>query len=106
MSVKKLTDSAFKKDVLDSGSLVLVDFWAEWCGPCRMIGPILEELAGEIGSKAVIGKINIDENPETPSTYGVRSIPTLMLFKNGEPVGMKVGVQSKTALLSWIESAA
>lgn len=106
MAVQKLTDDAFKSDVLESSTPVLVDFWAEWCGPCRMLGPILEELAGEVDGKAVIGKMNIDENPETPATYGVRSIPTMIVFKNGEPAGMKVGVQSKDALKSWIESLA
>lgn len=104
MEILKVTDASFKKDVLDSSKTVLVDFWAEWCGPCRMIAPILEELLQDIGDKASIAKLNIDENPETPATLGVRSIPTLMLFKDGKMVGTKVGVQSKATLLEWIQS--
>jgi thioredoxin 1 len=104
MEILKITDASFKKDVMDEKGPVLVDFWAEWCGPCRMIGPVLEELSQEVGATAVIGKLNIDENPETPALLGVRSIPTLMIFKDGKMVGTKVGVQSKTALLEWIKS--
>ncbi len=104
MEVLKITDGSFKKDVMEAKLPVLVDFWAEWCGPCRMIGPILEELSQEIGGAAVIGKLNIDESPETPALLGVRSIPTLMLFKDGKMVGTKVGVQSKAALLEWVKS--
>jgi thioredoxin 1 len=104
MGILKITDGSFKKDVMESKVPVLVDFWAEWCGPCRMIAPVLEELAQEIGTDAVIGKVNIDENPETPALLGVRSIPTLMLFKDGKMAGTKVGVQSKSALLEWIQS--
>jgi thioredoxin 1 len=103
MSVLKITDSSFKTDVTDAKGKVLVDFWAEWCGPCRMLSPILEELAAEV-DETTIAKLNIDENPETAAILGVRSIPTLMIFKNGQMVGTKVGVQSKASLLEWIES--
>lgn len=104
MEILKVTDSSFKTDVMESKKAVLVDFWAEWCGPCRMIGPVLEELVQEVGDDAVIAKLNIDENPETPALLGIRSIPTLMIFKDGKMVGTKVGVQSKTALADWIKS--
>ena|ERR1700722_5324949 len=104
MTILKVTDASFKKEVMEANKPVLLDFWAEWCGPCRMISPILEELVQEIGDKAVIAKLNIDENPEIPAQLGIRSIPTLMLFKDGKMMGIKVGVQSKAALLDWIES--
>lgn len=105
MDILKVTDASFKNDVMESKKPVLVDFWAEWCGPCKAIAPVLEELVQEVGETAIIAKLNIDENPQTPAVLGIRSIPTLMLFKGGKMVGMKVGVQSKTALVAWIQSA-
>ena len=99
------TDASFETDVLKSSTPVVVDFWAEWCGPCKMIGPSLEEIAKELGPKAKIVKINIDENPSTPSKYGVRGIPTLMVFKDGKLAATKVGAAPKNQLQSWIESS-
>lgn len=104
MATKAVTDSSFKADVIDSDRPVLVDFWAEWCGPCKMIGPALEEISDELGEKLTIAKVNIDENPDAPGQYGVRGIPTMILFKNGEPAATKVGAAPKSALKSWIES--
>ncbi|MBJ7444420.1 MAG: thioredoxin TrxA [Sphingobium sp.] len=104
MATKAVTDSSFKADVIDSDKPVLVDFWAEWCGPCKMIGPALEEISDELGEKITIAKVNIDENPDAPGQYGVRGIPTMILFKNGEPAATKVGAAPKSALKSWIES--
>jgi len=100
---KQVTDSSFNDDVLGASGPVVVDFWAEWCGPCKQIAPALEEISSEMGDKVTIAKINIDENPETPSTYGVRGIPTLMLFKNGEVADTKVGALPKSQLMQWIE---
>ena len=97
-----VTDASFENDVLKSSKPVLVDFWAEWCGPCKMIGPSLEEIANELGDKIKIAKLNIDENPELAAQFGVRSIPTLMIFKGGEVADMKVGAAPKTALSHWI----
>ena len=102
---KQIKDSEFENEVIASKIPVLIDFWAEWCGPCKMLGPILEQLEGEMGDKVKIVKMNIDENPETPSRYGVRSIPTMMLFKNGEQVAVKVGVLPKNVVKEWIEGA-
>ena len=100
-----LTDGTFEQEVLNSDVPVVVDYWAEWCGPCKMIGPILEELAAEYGGKVKMAKINIDENPQTPPKFGIRSIPTLMVFKNGEVEGTKVGAASKSDLAAFIDSS-
>ncbi len=105
MSEMQVTDSSFEADVLNADGPVLVDFWAEWCGPCKQIAPILEEIASELEGALTIAKVNIDENPQTPSKYGVRGIPTLILFKGGQVVGTKVGSVPKSALLDWVQSA-
>jgi thioredoxin 1 len=104
MATKAITDASFADDVLNSDTPVLVDFWAEWCGPCKMIGPSLEEISDELGERVVIAKLNIDDHPETPGKLGVRGIPTMMLFKNGEKVAEKVGAAPKSALKGWLES--
>ncbi|WP_327196607.1 thioredoxin TrxA [Sphingobium sp. Leaf26] len=104
MATKAVTDLSFKDDVINSDKPVLVDFWAEWCGPCKMIGPALEEISEELADKVTIAKINIDENPDAPGQYGVRGIPTMILFKNGEAAATKVGAAPKSALKGWIES--
>ncbi len=105
MSTHAVTDASFEADVLKSTTPVVVDFWAEWCGPCKMIGPSLEEIAKELGPKAKIVKVNIDENPHTPSKYGVRGIPTLMVFKDGKLASTKVGAAPKNQLASWINDS-
>ncbi|MDE2446991.1 MAG: thioredoxin [Alphaproteobacteria bacterium] len=105
MSTHKVTDASFEADVLNSKTPVVVDFWAEWCGPCKMIGPSLEEIANELGTKAKIVKLNIDENGNTPAKFGVRGIPTLMVFKDGKLAATKVGALPKSQLKSWIESS-
>ncbi|SEA79705.1 thioredoxin TrxA [Rubrimonas cliftonensis] len=102
MTTVSVTDDSFESDVLKSGTPVVVDFWAEWCGPCKQIGPALEEIAGEMNGKVKIAKINIDDNPGAPSKYGVRGIPTLMLFKDGKVAATKVGAAPKTAISNWI----
>ena len=91
MATKSVTDQSFQDDVLGASGPVLVDFWAEWCGPCRMIAPALEEISNDLGDKVSVVKINIDENPETPGRSGVRGIPTMLLFKDGQPIAQKVG---------------
>jgi thioredoxin 1 len=105
MATVAVTDATFDAEVRNSSIPVVVDFWAEWCGPCRMIGPSLEELSAEMEGKVKIVKINVDENPESPAVLGVRGIPALFMFKNGEVVSNKVGAAPKAALQSWIESA-
>ena len=102
MASIKINDNNFEQEVLKSDSLTLVDFWADWCGPCKMIGPALEEISEEMKEDIRITKLNIDENPSTPQQYGVRGIPTLLLFKNGEVVAEKIGALSKTKLTEWI----
>jgi len=103
-SVLHVTDTDFNTTVLKADKPVLVDYWAEWCGPCKMIAPILDEIAKEFADKIIIAKLNIDENPQTPQHYGVRGIPTLMLFKEGEIEATKVGALSKSQLADFIES--
>ena len=103
MATKAVTDASFQDDVIGSDKPVLVDFWAEWCGPCKMIGPSLEELSDELGEQVTIAKINIDENPDAPGRYGVRGIPTMILFKDGSPAATKVGAAPKGAIKGWLE---
>ena len=100
-----VTDESFETDVLKAEGPVVVDFWAEWCGPCKQIGPALEEIAEEMDGRVRVAKVNIDESPNAPSRYGVRGIPTLLLFKDGEIVDKKVGADSKRGIEAWIESA-
>ncbi len=103
-NIVHVTDETFETDVLNSEQPVLVDYWAEWCGPCKMIAPVLEEISGEYSGKLKIAKLNIDENPATPPKYGIRGIPTLMLFKEGNVEATKVGFVSKSQLATFIDS--
>jgi thioredoxin 1 len=104
-NVKEVSDATFNNDVLGSTLPVLVDFWAPWCGPCRMVSPLVEELAGDFAGKVEFVKMNTDDNPGTPVSYGIRSIPTLMLFKSGQPVGQVIGFRPKAELKKTIERA-
>ena len=103
--MKQVSDQSFEQDVLKADGPVLVDFWAEWCGPCKQIAPSLEEIAKELGDKLTVAKVNIDDNPQTPTQYGVRGIPTLMIFKNGQVAAMKVGALPKSKLLEWVQQS-
>ncbi len=103
-NVHYVTDASFEEEVLQSTTPVLVDYWAEWCGPCKMIAPILDEIASEYGDRLKIAKLNIDDNQATPPKYGIRGIPTLMLFKNGNIEATKVGALSKSQLTTFIDS--
>ena len=105
MTTSKITDSSFEQDVLKSQKPVLVDYWAERCGPCKQIGPSLEEISDEMSEKVIVAKLNIDENPQAAGKYGVKGIPTLMLFKDGEIISTKVGALPKSKIKEWIESA-
>ena len=102
-NTKTVTDQSFEADVLNAGKPVLVDFWAEWCGPCKMIAPALEEIAGALVEQVDIVKLNIDENPDTPGKYGVRGIPTMLLFKDGQAVAQKVGAAPRGQIQQWLE---
>ena len=105
MTSKPVSDSSFEQDVLNSSEPVLVDFWAEWCMPCKQIAPALEELAGEFDDRLTVAKINIDDNPSTPAKYHVRGIPTLILFKDGEVASTKVGAVPKSKIVEWIQNS-
>jgi thioredoxin 1 len=100
--VEKVTDATFEKDVLKASGAVVVDFWAQWCGPCRMISPALEEISNSLNGKVKIVKLNVDENPRTAAKYGIMSIPTLMLFKDGQLASRQIGAQPKQKLEQWI----
>ena len=106
MSSVNVSDADFENEVLNADQPVMVDFWAEWCGPCKALSPIVDEVANEVAGKMKVVKVNIDENPNAPTKYGVRGIPTLMVFKGGELVDTKVGGMSKTQLNEWLESIA
>ena len=103
MPTLNVTDENFEKEVLKSQKLVLVDFWAEWCGPCKMVGPLLEEISNEMSDQLIVAKHNIDNEPNTPTKYGVRGIPTMLLFKDGDLKATKVGATTKSNIVSWIK---
>ncbi len=105
MATTQVTDGSFEADVLQASRPVVVDFWAEWCGPCKQIGPALEEIAGEMQDQVIVAKLNIEENPQTPSQYGVRGIPTLMIFKDGQVTATKVGAMPKARIEDWIRES-
>ena len=105
MATVAVTDESFDADVLKATAPVLVDFWAEWCGPCKQIGPALEQISDELGARLTIAKVNIEDSPTTPSRYGVRGIPTMMLFKDGQMTSMKVGAMPKQKILEWLAEA-
>ena len=105
MSTVKVTDETFEQDVLKSDKPVLVDFWAEWCGPCKQIAPALEQIAEELAGQVTIAKVDIDSSPTTPARYGVRGIPTMMLFRDGQMASMKVGAMPKSKILEWLAEA-
>ncbi len=102
MSTVKVSDESFERDVLQSKTPVLVDFWAEWCGPCKQIAPALDQISEELSGQVVIAKVNIEDSPTTPSRYGVRGIPTMMLFRDGQMASMKVGAMPKQKILEWL----
>ena len=103
MPTKSVTDNSFESDVIKSNKPIVVDFWAEWCGPCKQIGPALEEISDEMKDKVIIAKHNIDQEPNTPTKYGIRGIPTMLLFKGGELKATKVGATTKSNILDWIK---
>ena len=103
--VLEVTEKSFEEEVINSDKHVVIDFWAEWCGPCKMLGPIIEQLSVEMKDKIKIVKMNIDDNPEAPSSLGIRSIPTMMIFKNGKPVATKIGAIPKNSIKAWIDSS-
>ena len=103
MATKAITDESFDNDVIKSNKPTVVDFWAEWCGPCKQIGPVLEEISDEMKDKVVIAKHNIDQEPNTPTKYGIKGIPTMLLFKGGELKATKVGATTKSNIVSWIK---